>query len=120
MYTRKHQLPIVQADFVPPAEEISADYAEGTTTRVTLHDGSTVVLRKLAADYDPSNRHNAMAYLNEHQNKGESPTGLLFLDETGSDMHALAKTVKTPLSKLPFEELCPGNAVLQQLQKGYR
>jgi 2-oxoglutarate ferredoxin oxidoreductase subunit beta len=120
MYTRKHQLPIVQADFVPPAEEISADYAEGTTTRVTLHDGSTVVLRKLAADYDPSSRHNAMAYLNEHQSRGESPTGLLFLDESGSDMHALAKTVKTSLSKVPYEELCPGNAALQQLQRGYR
>jgi 2-oxoglutarate ferredoxin oxidoreductase subunit beta len=120
MYTRKHQLPIVQADFVPPAEEISAEYAPGTATRVTLHDGSTLVLRKLAADYEPSNRQHAMAFLNDHQSRGEVPTGLLFVDEGGNEMHALAKTVKTPLSKVPFEELCPGNAVLQQLQKAYR
>src|ERR1700691_358913 len=26
LYTRKHQLPIVQADFVPPADEIAAEY----------------------------------------------------------------------------------------------
>jgi 2-oxoglutarate ferredoxin oxidoreductase subunit beta len=120
MYTRKHQLPIVEADFVPMAQEISADYAEGTTTSVTLHDGSTVVLRKLASDYDPRHRHHAAAYLNEHQSRGEILTGLLFVDESGTDMHALAKTVQTPLSQLPFEDLCPGNAVLQQIQRGYR
>src|SRR5579864_8052177 len=56
MYTRKHQLPIIQADYVPPAEEISVDYPEGTSTKVTLHDGSVVVFKKLASDYDPTNR----------------------------------------------------------------
>ena len=120
MYTRKHQLPIIQADFVPPADEISVDYPPGSTTRVTLHDGSTVVLKKLALDYDPKSRANVMAYLNAHQSTGEVPTGLLFLDETGSDMHAMAKTVTTPLSKLPFEQLCPGDAALQSLQRMYR
>jgi 2-oxoglutarate ferredoxin oxidoreductase subunit beta len=120
VYTRKHQLPIVQADFVPEAQEISAEYAEGASLKVTLHDGDTLVLRKLASDYDPSDRHRAAAYLNEHQSRGEILTGLLFVDESGQDMHALAKTVKTPLSQLPFEQLCPGNAVLQQLQRAYR
>ena len=120
MYTRKHQLPIIQADFVPPADEISVDYPPGSTTRVTLHDGSMVVLKKLALDYDPKSRANVMAYLNAHQSTGEVPTGLLFLDETGSDMHAMAKTVTTPLSKLPFEQLCPGDAALQSLQRMYR
>ena len=120
MYTRKHQLPVIQADFVPHAEEISVEYPAGSTTRVTMHDGSTVVLKKLAADYDPTNRAATVAYLHEQQHAGTIPTGLLYVDESGQDMHAMAKTVETPLSKLPFDQLCPGNAALQQLQRAYR
>jgi 2-oxoglutarate ferredoxin oxidoreductase subunit beta len=120
VYTRKHQLPIVQADFVPHAEEIEIDYPEGSSTKVTMHDGSTVVLKKLASDYDPTDRVAAMTYLGRHQSSGEIPTGLLFLDESGQSMHTMAKTPKTPLSQLPYDRLCPGNAALQQLQKAYR
>jgi 2-oxoglutarate/2-oxoacid ferredoxin oxidoreductase subunit beta len=120
VYTRKHQLPIVETDFVPFAQEISVAYEEGTTTRVTLHDGSVVVLHKLAKDYDPTDRKAVVSYLQERQAAGEVPTGLLFLDEKGVEMHAAAKTIKTPLARVPFEELCPGNAALQALQKAYR
>src|SRR5690349_12579154 len=47
LYTRKHLLQLVQADFVPPEREITADYDEGATVNVTLHDGSTVRLSKV-------------------------------------------------------------------------
>jgi 2-oxoglutarate ferredoxin oxidoreductase subunit beta len=120
VYTRKHQLPIVETDFVPPAQEIAIDYEEGSTTRVTLHDGSVVVLHKLAKDYDPTNRRAVVSYLQDREASGELPTGLLFLDEGGVEMHAAAKTIQAPLSRVPFEELCPGNAALQALQKAYR
>src|SRR3984885_10507 len=53
-YTRKHQLPIIAADFVPPAEEITVEYPEGTVTNVALHDGSVVRLHKVGSDYDPT------------------------------------------------------------------
>jgi 2-oxoglutarate ferredoxin oxidoreductase subunit beta len=119
-YTRQHQVPIVETDFVPPREEISISYDEGTTTKVTLHDGSTLLLRKLAKDYDPTDRKGAVSFLMDRQASGETPTGLLFVDEAGVEMHEGAKTVDTPLSQLPFEQLCPGNAALQALQKAYR
>jgi 2-oxoglutarate/2-oxoacid ferredoxin oxidoreductase subunit beta len=35
-------------------------------------------------------------------------------------MHAVAKTVDTPLAELPFEALCPGQAALQALMEKYR
>jgi 2-oxoglutarate ferredoxin oxidoreductase subunit beta len=120
MYTRKHQLPVIQADFVPAQQEISVEYPEGSTTHVTLHDGSSVALHKVAAGYDPTNRARVMSYLNEQSSSGTIATGLLFLDESGHDMHAMAKTVEKPLSQLPYDALCPGNAALQQLQRGYR
>ncbi|HWL84609.1 MAG TPA: thiamine pyrophosphate-dependent enzyme, partial [Polyangiaceae bacterium] len=49
VHTRKNQLPIVETDFVPAAEEIVADYTEGSVAQVTMHDGSVVRLRKVSA-----------------------------------------------------------------------
>jgi 2-oxoglutarate ferredoxin oxidoreductase subunit beta len=119
-HTRKHQLPVVAADFVPHASEITAELPEGEATTVTMHDGSKVVLRKVDQSYDPRDRNAATSYLEERRRSGEIPVGLLFIDEGGVEMHAGAKTVKTPLSQLPFEELCPGGAALDRLQEAYR
>jgi 2-oxoglutarate ferredoxin oxidoreductase subunit beta len=120
LYTRKHMMQVVQADFVPRAEEITVAYPEGTTTSVTLHDGNTVRLRKVAPDYDPSNRQTVHAHLQEIQARGEVATGLLYLDPESSDMHEMSGTTDVPLSRLPFEKLCPGSAKLDALQEAFR
>ncbi len=120
LHTRKNRLPIVETDFVPAASEITADLAPGAATSVTMHDGSVVRFRKVAADYDPTDRAGAWSFLQERQASGEIPVGLLFLDSRGVEMHEGAKTVDTPLSQLPYAELCPGNKALQDLQQGYR
>src|SRR5262252_1296472 len=89
VYTRKHQLPVVAADFVPHREEITATLPEGQSTDVMLHDGSVVRLHKVAKDYDPKDRRAVTAYLHDHQRSGEIPVGLLFVDEeNGVEMHA--------------------------------
>jgi 2-oxoglutarate ferredoxin oxidoreductase subunit beta len=118
--TRKKLLPVVAADFVPPAAEITATYAPGSVTSVTLHDGSQVRLRKLAESWDPTNRLRAEAELERHRAAGEVPTGLFFLDPTGRDMHDIAGTTDVPLVNVPFEKLCPGRAALDELQKSFR
>jgi 2-oxoglutarate/2-oxoacid ferredoxin oxidoreductase subunit beta len=120
MYTRKHQLPIAVTDFVPYAEEITAEIPEGSATSVTLHDGSVVRFRKVAPDYDPKDRSAVMQYLQEQQSSGEVPVGLLYLNDKGVEMHEDAKTVDTPLSRLPYEDLCPGSSALDRLQEMYR
>jgi len=121
LYTRKHQLPILETSFVPHREEITADYPEGTTTEVTMHDGSVVRFSKLPAGYDPKNRNAVFEYLQQQRGAGTIPTGLLFLDADGGvEMHEAAKTVDTPLSQLPYEQLCPGSEALDKLMQGYR
>lgn len=119
-YTHKHQLPVVQADFVPRAEEITATLPPGEATNVTFHDGSVVRFRKVAADYDPTNRSAAISYLQERQASGEVPVGLLYISDKGVEMHEEAKTVDMPLYKLPYEDLCPGSAALDRLMNQYR
>ena len=119
-HTRKHHLNVIEADFVPRMSEITADLPDGAATSVKMHDGSIVRFRKVAADYDPTDRGRVMSYLQQHQTSGEIPVGLLYIDEKGTEMHAGAKTVATPLTRVPFEELCPGSAALERLQQGYR
>ncbi len=118
--TRKKVLPVVAADFVPPAAEITTAYPAGSAVSVQLHDGSTVRLRKLAEDYDTSDRQAAAAEVERHRAKGEVPTGLFFVDTKSRDMHEISGTTEVPLSQLPFEKLCPGSAALDELQKSFR
>jgi 2-oxoglutarate ferredoxin oxidoreductase subunit beta len=118
--TRERAVEVVATDFVPARAEITAEYPEGAGTSVTMHDGSVVRFKKVAENYDPTDRQAAYVYLQEHQSRGEVPTGLLYLDKNADDMHQLNATTDTPLAQLPFETLCPGSAVLDKLQGAFR
>jgi 2-oxoglutarate/2-oxoacid ferredoxin oxidoreductase subunit beta len=119
-YTREHNVEIVQADFVPPREEITATYDEGDVRNVMMHDGSWVRLRKVAPDYDATDRDRAYAYIRERQRAGEVVTGLLYISPESKDMHAQSDTVPSALVDLPYEQLCPGSAELQKMQQRFR
>ena len=119
-HTRKHFHHVIDADFIPPSDEIVAAYNEGESMPVKLHDGSQIVFRKLNQDYDPTSRAAAFSFLRDSIHKGEIITGLLYIDEGLGDMHSDARTVKTPLSQLPYEELTPGPEKLADLMNRYR
>jgi 2-oxoglutarate ferredoxin oxidoreductase subunit beta len=85
-----------------------------------LHDGSWVRLRKVAADYDPADRDRAYGYIRDRQKDGEIVTGLLYLSPDSVDLHEQSQTVATPLTDLRFEDLCPGSAELEKLQRRFR
>src|ERR1039457_3896637 len=55
-YMKDHEEPLHEVSFVPVFEDISVDYDEGTTTAVTMHDGSRLLLRKLEQDYDATDK----------------------------------------------------------------
>ena len=109
-----------EADFVPPAGEITARSAPGEAATVRLHDGSRIVLHRTEEDYDPSDRGAALGYLRAHQERGEIVTGLLYIDTEQADMHGVAGTVDTPLAELAFEDLCPGAEALDALLTHWR
>lgn len=119
-YTRDNFHAVTRTDFVPPAQEITAEYAAGEAQSVTLHDGSRIMLRKVDQDYDPSDRSAASAYVQSHQRRGEVVTGLLYLNNDMPDMHATNQTTAAPLRDIAFAELCPGSDELRSLQQGYR
>jgi 2-oxoglutarate ferredoxin oxidoreductase subunit beta len=116
-HTRFHMQEVVETDFVPLRREIKADYDEGAVRSVTMHDGSVVRFHKVATDYDPTDRGSVLEYLRASGERGEVATGLLYLEESLGDMHAIENTVDAPLVSVPYERLCPGSAKLEELQK---
>ena len=100
--------------------EIAASAEPGSAMRVTMHDGSVVRFRPVDEGYDATNREAAYAHIRRLQAQGEVVTGLLYIDESAPDMHGINGTIDEPLTRLPYEQLCPGSAALAALQDEYR
>ncbi|HET9383834.1 MAG TPA: 2-oxoacid:ferredoxin oxidoreductase subunit beta [Gemmatimonadales bacterium] len=119
-YVRQHNEAVNRLDFIEGREEITADYAPGEAVTVTQHDGSMLRLRKLATDYDPTDRIKAMNFLQERAARGEVITGLLYVQPDSADLHEHLNTVETPLNSLTERELCPGNVALESINASLR
>lgn len=119
-HTYQYYHKAVHADYVPPSEEIVARYDDGAVMPVHLHDGGIIQLRKLDADYDPTNRVSAFTKVMESQARDEILTGLLYIDETRDDMAAQNHLGRRPLGDIPYEELNPGPEKLKAVQAEFR
>lgn len=119
-HVREHIEATSELDFVPSQEEITVEYAEGKSVLAPMHDGSVLHLHKLSPGWDPTDRKSVIDLLQQAKVEGAIPTGLLFLDMKTQDLHELMQTVETPLNRLGEAELCPGSAVLAEINAGYR
>jgi 2-oxoglutarate ferredoxin oxidoreductase subunit beta len=119
-YVRAHNDPVNQFDYIPPRTPITVDYAPGEVIDVQQHDGSVLRLRKIDASYDPTDSVSAVSYVHAHQVKGEIVTGLLYLDAGARDLHEHLNTVAVPLNTLGAKDLCPGQAVLDEINASMR
>jgi 2-oxoglutarate ferredoxin oxidoreductase subunit beta len=119
-YVREHNEAVNRLDFMTGRDPILVDYAPGTVQTVEQHDGTTLVLRKINADYDVHDRLAAMNFLQQHAAKGQVVTGVLYLDREAEDLHRHLNTTETPLNALSERELCPGSAVLDKINAGLR
>jgi 2-oxoglutarate/2-oxoacid ferredoxin oxidoreductase subunit beta len=119
-YVREHNEAVSRIDFISTKEEITTQYEPGSVVQVEQHDGTVLNLRKLKADYDPTNRLAAMAQVAEHTARGEVLTGLLYVDPDAGDLHAALNTAARPLNALNADTLCPGSAALDKLNASLR
>ena len=55
-YAKEHDEALGEVSFVPFFEDITVEYDPGTTTAVTMHDGSKLYLKKVAEDYNPTDK----------------------------------------------------------------
>ncbi len=112
---REHEVALHELSFVPPAEEIMVDYRTGEIIEVTMHDGSSVILKKLEHDYDPTDRSEAMRLLEEANRKNWLLTGLIYIDTNQKSLLDLYNLPETPLNRLTESRLRPGPETIKKV-----
>ena len=87
---------------------------------VKLHDESVIRLKKTKKHYNPSDKDLALAFINSCKSSREIATGLLYLDKSPKEYHEICTTDHRPLRDIPYQELCPGNEALAQINADFR
>jgi 2-oxoglutarate ferredoxin oxidoreductase subunit beta len=119
-YAKEHDEPVGDITFVPFFEDISVEYEPGTTTEVQMHDGSRLLLKKLEAEYDATDKSRALAMLRETGGRGEFATGILYIEPAKHDFTTMLNMVDEPLATLPLERVRPGREVLDAVMESLK
>jgi 2-oxoglutarate/2-oxoacid ferredoxin oxidoreductase subunit beta len=119
-YVKEHEEPLGEISFVPYFDDISIDYEPGTTTEVRLHDGSKLYLKKVSADYNPTDKHAALRLLQETDRRGEFATGVLYVEPGKEDFVDLLRLVDEPLATLPLDRIRPPRRALDEFMDAHR
>lgn len=115
-FGREHEEALHEISYIPPREEITIeDFEEGSAREVTLHDGSMIVLKKLAQDYDPTDRFHAIRVLEEAAQNRQLLTGLIYINPNAPTLFDAYHLPETALNRLPAEKLRPTPASLDAL-----
>ena len=119
-YVREHNQAVARIDFIDLAGEVTASPGPGEAIDLPQADGSVMRLRKLRADFDPTDRLAAMRVVQALAAEGEVATGLLYVESGAADLHVALSTSATPLNRLGEAELCPGSQALAKLNAALR
>jgi 2-oxoglutarate ferredoxin oxidoreductase subunit beta len=107
-FGKEHEVPLHEISYIPPRDEITIeDFEEGTVREVTLHDGATVVLKKLENDYNPRERWNAFRVLEEAQRNNWLLTGLVYVNTEQPSMIETYDLPSQPLNRMKENQLRP-------------
>jgi len=112
---KEHETALHDLAFVPPAEEIVVDYEDGSFKEVTMHDGSTILLKKLERDYDPTNRAEAFRILEEGNRECCLVTGLVYIAQDVPTLIDQYNLPDEPLNRLPEERIRPGRDAIEKI-----
>lgn len=111
---KANETPIHELNYIPKYEEIEIDEYDDER-EVQLHDGSWIQLKKLDADYDPTNKILAYQTLEEARKEDKFLTGLFYINDEEPNMVERLRLVEKPLSALTEMELRPSREALTQI-----
>ena len=117
---KEHDAPLHDIDYIPYYEDITVEYEPGTTREVRMPDGSHIVLKKLAEDYDATSRERAMLTLYEARREQRLVTGLLFVDPNQARFQDDLGLHETPLAHLTLDQVRPPKSVLDEVMEQLR
>jgi 2-oxoglutarate ferredoxin oxidoreductase subunit beta len=119
-YMKEHDEMLNELDFVPYFDDISVDIPEGEVQDVTMHDGSTLRIKKLGREYDPTNKFDALKALDEAAKKGEVLTGVFYVDTHKPNFMEMLGMEGAPLATLPESKVRPPKESLDQVMEELR
>ncbi len=119
-YAKANEDPLHEVGFVPFYDEFTADYEPGTMQSIEMTDGSKITLKKLAHDYDPRNRSQAMDLLHKAREEKLFLTGLIYHKSGDRTMADQLNMIDKPLAQLSTQELVPGPEALDQVMNSLR
>jgi len=114
-FMQDHDEPINEVDFVASFDDIEVDYDSGTVLDVEMHDGSSLRLKKLQEDYDPTNKAEAVRTLMDAHANNEVLTGVFYIDTKKPSFIDLLNLVDEPLGQLPESMTRPPKSALETL-----
>jgi 2-oxoglutarate/2-oxoacid ferredoxin oxidoreductase subunit beta len=114
-FMQEYDEPINEVGFVASFDEIDVDYDSGQVYDVEMHDGSSLRLRKLHEDYDPTDKANAVRTLMESHANNEVLTGVLYINTGQPTFIDQLGIVDQPLATLPESLSRPPKSALDGL-----
>lgn len=118
-YVKDHLSALHQVGFVESKDEISAEYEDGDTTQIKMHDGTYITLKKIDKQHDVTDRKSAITKLIDTRNSGEILTGLFYINEEKENFLQQLNLASTPIVNLTNNQLKPDPSHLKEIQKGF-
>jgi len=119
-FMQENDEPVSEIGFVPSFQEVAVDYDPGQSQDIQLFDGSSLRLRKLREDYDPTDRANAVRMLMESRDKQEVLTGVFYVSPAQPSFIDQLNMVDEPLATLPESVTRPPQSALDELMAELR
>ena len=119
-FMQENDEPVNEIGFVPSFQEIAVDYDPGQSQDIQLFDGSSLRLRKLREDYNPTDRANAVRILMESRDKQEVLTGVFYVSPAQPSFIDQLNVVDEPLATLPESLTRPPQSALDALMAELR
>jgi len=116
---KDHEEPLHDITYIAPRNEIilEQEMKDGEVREVTMHDGSTVVLKNLEKDYNPTSRWDALRILEEAQRNDWLVTGLIYVEPAKPTLSDQYNLVDTPLNRLQQADLRPERAMIAKVNE---
>jgi 2-oxoglutarate ferredoxin oxidoreductase subunit beta len=114
---KDHEEPLHDITYVAPRDEImvEGEIKAGEVRAVTMHDGSTVILKNLEKEYNPTSRWDALRALEEAHRQNWLVTGLIYIETDKPTLAEQHNLVETPLNRLGEADIRPAAGMISQV-----
>jgi len=116
---KDHEEPLHDITYIAPRNEImlEEEMMDGEIREVAMHDGSTVILKNLDKEYNPTSRWEAMRILEEAQRNDWLVTGLIFVETDRPSLTEQYNLMDTPLNRLGQDDLRPPREMIAKVNE---